>query len=308
MADAGPFNIGDILPFVNPCGYINHTVPFIFPRRNILNNSLIADFDSSFNGEPPFTDRKLDYVDAANDRGLQCCRKSTLFLPGEPLVFRTKGLNCRSKTKIRVRVDVNEFALGSLFREVAHTWTHVDLQYSWDKNEKPILNLFEIPGFTQLDPGGSDGFGTLDDGGGCVLRVSDDQQWIYLNTKWIGPKSNKSFFGGSQVRCDSFADDSYEVDLGPTLDPRIINTDFGNPFYVYIGSAHSMVTTMTSTESDMVFQPIPGLGNIGDNFNPLPWKDFYHAKTYTPSVSPIVTWTIYTQVWALGPADDDPEA
>ena len=59
MADAGPFNIGDILPFVNPCGYINHTVPFIFPRRNILNNSLIADFDSSFNGEPPFTERKL---------------------------------------------------------------------------------------------------------------------------------------------------------------------------------------------------------------------------------------------------------
>lgn len=304
---AGPFKIGDILPEENPCGYIDVTVPFLFPQKSILNNSLIADFNSSFHGEPPFAgdESRARYVRAANDRGIQMCRKKTLFLPGEPLVGRIKALTCRQKTKTRVRLCVNEFALFTLFDTVEHTWDQCLISFDWDKRLEPEVNLMLKPGWQQLFPAGHEGFGTIED-----FRIRIDpltEQWIYFSMSWRAPRSNAVFSGQSQALCNVFSDDSWEDDI-PTGDPRIKNFDFGVPLYQYIGSNHSLLLNLTSPYSDAVFGPIPGLGNDGDIFNSLPWKDFYHAKTFDPHETPIVTWVIKAQAWALGPSDDDPEA
>ena len=300
------YKLDDVLEELPPCRDIDSTVPFIFPRRNILNHKLIADFDSKFAGEPPLAEKKPDYKREANLRGVQICQGKKQFLEGEPIAARIKALTCRQKTTVHCRFSVNEFSLGSLFHELAHTWEVCNFTFVWDKAEEPVVNLFD-KGYSQPLPSGSDGFGTMLR---AELSIILDDNFISLNTSWMAPKSGWISSAQSITLCNSFSDDAYEDDLGP--DPskgsRIVNTDWGNPFYTYFSSGHSVVTFLTSPRSDGVFAPIIGSPDIGDNFNALPWKDFYWAKTYNRVSHPIVTWILVTEIWATGPPDDDPEA
>ena len=220
---------------------------------------------------PALSADKTDIVDALRGRSLTVCSEKLADFARKRYPIQAYVKNqCAINARVRVRVRIQEIA-AFLLPEPSHVWEASDTEFTWDMEQ---FDEFYLDLAGAIPPK----FGTLG-----PFRLRHTGGFVILDSKWTGPRSLAVFESN-----DHYFECSTWVSATPET-PVTQDLFFSSPY------------------ADCVFDEDCGgvfSHPLSDNFNNLPWKNFWDFRTYSPATSfPIGSWIVMPTVECLGPVD-----